>query len=445
MLGLPRPTLALTLLLAMLSVVFLLFGTTVLFSNWAVQREFQRLPPEVQAYLRSREQAERAGQVLAPTPPIPEIRTGTPADPYLPRGWSSPDVSGEVITPTGRITVEAGARWRTGRDPARANFPPPGRSQDFLATIQGILWRVGLLTAVVAAGLAWVLSRRIARPLTQVSMAAQRLAAGDLSARAPALHAEREVTELALNFNRMADNLQTLETERQQAAADIAHELRTPIAVMQARLDALEDGIYPLEAAQVTSLSQQTQLLSRLVDDLRTLTLSDAGQLKLRQQAVNLPELCLDVTSDLQARAQAQGVTLNFSVQGHAPAPFQGDPDRLRQIVLNLLENALRHARTQVQLTLLGSESSYHLHVEDDGPGIPADAHEKIFTRFTRLDPSRSRGTGGSGLGLSIVQAFVQAHGGSVAVSSGALGGAKFTVSLPLTAQPRDGLLVTGR
>ncbi|MFC6748723.1 ATP-binding protein [Deinococcus aquaticus] len=281
-----------------------------------------------------------------------------------------------------------------------------------------------------AALLAWLLARRIAQPVSAVSRAASRLAGGDLSARAPMQTSEREMAALAQSFNEMAENLQLLEQERQQAVADIAHELRTPIAVMQARLDALEDGVYPLNTEQITLLSTQTQLLTRLVGDLRTITLAEGGKLALDPCPLDLGTLGRDVVGDLQDRAAARGVLL--SVQA-AETLIHGDPVRVRQITTNLVDNALRHARSRVSVQIEAVQGQALLHVEDDGPGVPEDSREAVFTRFTRLDGSRTRDTGGSGLGLAIVRALAAAHGGAAHLSgSASLGGARFTVTIPV-------------
>ncbi|GGL87143.1 hypothetical protein GCM10010840_26300 [Deinococcus aerolatus] len=423
------PSLALTLLLAMLSVVVLSVGSTYVFSNLAVQGEFRRLPPDVRKYLRAQQEAQRRGEVIV-TAPIPQIRTGTPADPYLPPGRSSPDVNGVVRGPDGADTViEAGARIRSQND---GGGPPRGftpRSQDFLKNIQRNLLQVGLLAAAASALLAFFLSRRLVRPILAVSAAAAGMARGDLSIRAPVLSGERELADLADNFNAMADNLQTLETERRQAVADIAHELRTPLAIMQARLDALEDGVYTLNPDQVALLSEQTQQLTRLVDDLRTLTLAEAGRLSLRPEALDLGRLTAAVVRDLHDRAGARGVTLHLDMP--ASIPLHADAGRVRQIAVNLLENALQHASHRVQVTVTREGATALLHVDDDGPGIPETSREAVFTRFMRLDSSRTRGTGGSGLGLAIVQELAHAHGGAATAGQGPLGGARFTVRFP--------------
>ncbi|PNY79925.1 two-component sensor histidine kinase [Deinococcus koreensis] len=414
----------------MLAVSLLTVASMFVFSNAAVQREVRRLPPEVQRYLRAQQEALRRGQVVV-SAPVPEVRTGSPADPYLGRGQSSPDVGGVVGAVGDDLVIAQGRPPRggdetPGRDTPR--FAP--RPRDFVMQVQQSLVQVGLISAAASALLAWLFARRVAQPVSAISQAARQLAKGDLSARSPAFRGEREVAELARTFNDMAGDLQTLEQERRQAVADIAHELRTPMAVIQARLDALEDGVYPLELEQVRMLSEQAQLLTRLVDDLRILTLLEAGRLPLHPAHTDLAELAELVVRDLGDRASARGVTLSLRAE---PAATRADPDRVRQILTNLIENALRHARTRVEVSVQAQDSAVLLRVDDDGLGIPADSREAVFTRFTRLDDSRARDSGGSGLGLAIVHALAAAHGGRArAAASDTLGGASLWVSLPL-------------
>ncbi len=415
----------------MLAVVVVSVGSMLWFSNLAVQREFKKLPPEVQTYLRVQQEAARRGEVLAPMPPIPEILTGMPTDPYLAPSMSSPDVSGIVNNPNGdAIIIEQGQRVRSGdgnRNNQPRNFVP--RTKDFLLEIQRSLINVGLISAAASALLAFLLSSRLAKPIVAVSNAAKKLAQGNLSARAPLLSSEREVAGLAQSFNDMASNLQSLERERQQAVADIAHELRTPIAIMQARLDALEDGVYPMNAEQIVLLSVQTQVLTGLVSNLQTLTLADAGQLTLNPAPTDLSVLAGEVVRDLSDRATAKHLSLQFKA---SVAPIHADPARMRQIASNLIENALQHATKRVEVHVETQGQNTLMHIEDDGPGIPEESYETVFTRFARLDESRARNTGGSGLGLAIVRALVTAQGGSVKASRSRLGGASFTVTLPM-------------
>lgn len=416
-------SLGVTLLLAMLSVVLLSVGSTFAFSNLAVRNEFRRLPPDVQQYLRAQQEAQRRGETTVIAPPPPPSRPALLGPQWPPELGLQPGQS----TSDGTQPVAGAVRRSDAGSPTR-RFG--SRNQDFLKDIQQSLVQVGLLAAAASALLAFLLSRRLARPILAVSAAAAGMARGDLSIRAPVLNGERELAELADNFNAMADNLQALETERRQAVADIAHELRTPLAIMQARLDALEDGVYTLNVDQVTLLSEQTQQLTRLVDDLRTLTLAEAGRLSLHTEALDLTRLTAGVVRDLEDRAGARGVTL--SLDAPSPTPLRADAGRVRQIAVNLLENALQHAAGRVQASVVTEGGSALLHVDDDGPGIPEGSREAVFTRFLRLDSSRTRGTGGSGLGLAIVQELAQAHGGSAQAGQGPLGGARFTVRLPL-------------
>ncbi|WP_019009228.1 sensor histidine kinase [Deinococcus aquatilis] len=448
------PSLTVTLMLTMLAMVLLTIGGMFLFSNLAVKRQIARLPPEVQAYLRAGQAAERLGQQLAPNPPTPEIRLGNDPDAYLlPPGDSSPGVYGTVPNPNGPTTTienglrpqppgDTGSGERRGRTSFSGLLPAAvnPRTQDFVRDVQSSLIQAGVLAASAALVLALLLARRVVRPIGAVSRAAAELAAGNLAVRAPTLGAEREVAELARTFNEMAESLQALERERQHAVADIAHELRTPIAIMQARLDAIEDGVYPLTPEQVTLLSGQTQLLTRLVGDLRTLTLADAGRLGLNPQGVNLGELAAQVVRDQQDRAAARSLSLTFRTAPPTlmPAALTADPDRVRQVTSNLIENALRYASSRVEVQIEAMPDAVQLHVDDDGPGIPAAQRDAVFTRFTRLDESRARDTGGSGLGLSIVRALAAAHGGRASVDRSPMGGARFTVTLPLHPAGRE-------
>lgn len=412
----------------MFLVVSVSVSGTYFLANLALKHEFMKLPKDVQGILQSRLQGPRK-HTISIQPPLPIIRTGHPLDAYLDKNWSSINVNGVVIkghwSRTRDITVINGNRIY-GNPNARNAL----RQLDFLGNVQKSLILSGILAATISAMLAWLLARRIAKPVADVSKAASQLAKGDLNARVSIYSKEREIKELASKFNYMANTLQHLEEERQQAVTDIAHELRTPLAVMQARLDALEDGVYPMNNKQIALLSEQTQLLTRLVGDLRTLTLLEAGQLQLKSQSLELGGLIEDWVDRLQDRAALKDIALTWQ----APREeiwVEVDKDRLYQISLNLIENAMRYAKNQVWIHLERDIDVVRLHVDDDGHGIPAEQRQKIFTRFTRLDQSRNRDTGGSGLGLPIVQALAQAHGGGAEASQSHCGGARLTVWLP--------------
>lgn len=288
-----------------------------------------------------------------------------------------------------------------------------------------------VLSALLAGLIAWYL----ARPLSAVSKAARQVAGGDLSARAllptqeprgPGRGPGGEAVRLVDDFNAMAASLERLEAERQATAAAIAHELRTPLAVLQARLAALRDGVFPLEAREVGLLAQQTDLLARLVEDLRHLSLADAGRLTLDLQPCDLAALVRDVVAGFEPRAAAQGVRLDVRAQA---ALVTGDAARLRQVVGNLLDNALRFtpAAGTVEVTVCRDEAGVTLLIRDSGPGLGESDPERVFGRFYRADARRS----GSGLGLAVVRSLVELHGGRAEAVNSPSGGALFRVLLP--------------
>jgi signal transduction histidine kinase len=295
------------------------------------------------------------------------------------------------------------------------------------------------LSLVVVVLLAGVFSRQLARPVTAVTRAAARVTAGDLSARVeitPRM-AQRndETTQLARNFNAMATTLERLARERRDMIADIAHELRTPLSVLQGTLDALEDGVLPLNHDEVARLSRQTELLARLVEDLRTVSLAESARLQLDLRPTELAGLVEELVESLRVEANERNVRLVFHAGTGVLSPIRIDADRLAQIVLNLLWNAVRHtpAGGLVTVHLVQGESQQIVQLSDTGPGIPEEALPRLFDRFYRADGSRARAYGGSGLGLTIAKLLTELHGGTVTAANRPEGGAVFTVTLPLT------------
>lgn len=293
----------------------------------------------------------------------------------------------------------------------------------------------GTLAVVLAVALGLILSRMITRPIQRVSLAAARLAEGDLSVRVPVAphlaEARDETAELARSFNAMADTLEKLEHERRAMIADIAHELRTPLTIMRGRLEALEDGLAPLSLEEVANLHQQTLLLARLVDDLRLLSLAEHGRLPFERRPADLSALVRRVAGDFEAQAQARAIRL--SVSAPAALEAQVDADRLAQVLANLLDNALRHTPSAgtVEVSAMEEAGEVILSVCDSGPGFPEDVRERLFERFYRVEASRERSSGGSGLGLAIVKTLVGLHGGRVTARNRAEGGAELRVVLP--------------
>ncbi len=227
----------------------------------------------------------------------------------------------------------------------------------------------------------------------------------------------------------MADALARDEELRRRLVSDVAHELRNPLTTIAGTVDALRDGVYRPDEPVLASLAEETAHLQRLVEDLQVLATADAGRLRLERGQVDLAALAAAVVDAHAPAASVAGVELRADLQ--AALPVAGDAVRLRQVLANLLSNALRHARTRVVVGGAREDDAVVLVVRDDGPGIPADQVALVFDRFWRGDPSRARATGGSGLGLAIVRELVAAHDGEVTAESVPGEGSTFTVRLP--------------
>lgn len=297
-----------------------------------------------------------------------------------------------------------------------------------LALIMGILFCIPF---ALIAGL-WI-SHLITLPVNSIAEAAKRISVGDFSVRAHSHHRRDEMAELVKHFNSMADSLEALEHERRATAAAISHELRTPLAILQARLQALCDEVIPGSPVEFRKLLEQAEHLGRLVDDLHTLSVADAGRLSLHTEWVDLPKLAQDVLDKYANRLHEYGMTTDFIVE-EADLHIQADSDRLRQVLNNLIENALRYARHGhwLEVRMGRDQHSAIIKISDAGPGIPASIRENLFQRFYRVERSRNRATGGTGLGLAIVKTLVTLHGGQISAETSLKGGASFEIRLPI-------------
>ena len=268
---------------------------------------------------------------------------------------------------------------------------------------------VAFLAALLLAG---VLTRSIVAPVRRLSGAAHAIAQGNLTVRA-AVHGRDEVAELADTFNDMAASLERAENARRAQTADIAHELRNPLAVLQGTLEALADGIYAPTPEALQPALDQVRTLNRLVDDLRTLALADAGQLVLELGPVEIEAVVNSVMDAFRDTLRARGVTLAAQVDGPLPA-IEGDYERLTQVMNNILSNAARYlpAGCEVRVHVSPDADGVTVRIADNGPGIPDAELPYLFERFWRGEPSRSRKTGGAGLGLAIARRILEAHRG---------------------------------
>jgi signal transduction histidine kinase len=295
---------------------------------------------------------------------------------------------------------------------------------------------IGLLVAsLIAGGLAVVISlvmaRRLSDPLVSMTQAAQAMSRGDLDQRV-AVHSQDEIGRLAGAFNSMAASLQRGEQLRRNLVADVAHELRTPIAVLRADLEALQDGVYQPSAERLAALREETETLSRLVADLHELSLAEAGQLAMELRPYDLSVVCRQAVTGMESQATARGIALQVS-RADAHAFSSIDPDRMAQVLRNLISNALRYTPSggMVKVECWRDGDSNLISVRDSGTGIQPEDLPYIFDRFYRGEKSRARATGGAGLGLAIVKQLVEAQGGQVWVESTPGQGAVFIIRLP--------------
>ncbi len=305
-----------------------------------------------------------------------------------------------------------------------------GLEQQFLGRMQQILTIGAALAVGVGLALGALLSRRLTAPLQHLAAAARAVAAGDLNQKVQ-VEGSAEVVEVAQAFNEMTAALGESERQRQNMVADVAHELRSPLTVLQGNLRAILDGVYASNEAEISRLYDETCLLSRLVDDLRELALADAGQLHLHLRPTDLLQVVQSTVENLAPAAEAQDVALTADVSGDLPF-VQADPDRVAQVLRNLLVNALRHTPSGGSVTVRASlsEGAVRVDVADTGEGIAPEHLPHVFERFWRADAARMR-TGGTGLGLSVAQSLVEAQGGRIWAESTPGQGSTFRFTLP--------------
>ena len=273
--------------------------------------------------------------------------------------------------------------------------------------------------------------RKMGAPLANVMTAADAVAEGDLSVRVPE-RGPGEFRRLSESFNRMVDELARADQQRRNMTADVAHELRTPIHILRGNLEGILDGVYEATPEQIEMMLDETSLLTRLVDDLQTISLAEAGQLPLHLAPVNISELLEDVKTSFSAQAEEAGINLTVDVDD-ADLTVDADAGRLDQVLSNLIGNALRYARADTCLCLQAESSPNHvrLRIRDEGQGIPPEDLPFIFDRFYKSDKSRNREKGGSGLGLAIAKQLIQLHGGTIKVESEVGEGTTFIIDLP--------------
>lgn len=303
------------------------------------------------------------------------------------------------------------------------------------SAIRGLALPVGVIsffTGLLTLLIGFLLARRVVTPLADVIAAAHDVAAGDLSARV-LVRGPGDLRGLSDSFNRMADALERNDHERRALLADIAHELRTPLTVMRGRLEGIVDGVYPPDEDHVAPVLEETYLLERLVDDLRLLTLAEARQLHFDRARIDLGEIAHRAADLFAAEAAENGVALRVHTDPHLPLVF-ADPQRTEQVISNLLSNAVRYVPAQGSVALIVQRAAQGVEVavSDNGLGVPEADLPKLFDRFWRGEKSRTRATGGAGLGLAIARQLVEAQGGKITASNLPEGGLRVAFVLPI-------------
>lgn len=293
---------------------------------------------------------------------------------------------------------------------------------------------LALIGVAVGLGVGLYLGRRIARPIESVSRAAAAIARGDLNARAaPVANISGEPATLIADFNRMAESLARADRELSETAAAVAHELRTPLTVLRARLQAVLDDVLPLGERDLVALLAQIDMLAAIVDNLDVLSLAGAGRLPLLRQKVDLAEEAAGVVDAMGATFRGVGMVVSRDLQS---APALADRNRVRQALIALLDNAAAYAASGqcVEIRTRLEADQARLDVLDKGPGLPQGSEQTIFDRFWRGEPSRSRASGGTGLGLAVVRAIAEEHGGRATAANRPEGGAHFSIFFPAVA-----------
>ncbi|MCP5095852.1 MAG: HAMP domain-containing protein [Chloroflexi bacterium] len=391
-----------------------------------------------------------------PAGPRPDNRGGQPTSGAQPRGGNSDSRSPSLFALTnlqGRVLIPAG-EYRAGETVAQSILAvnvalesngnvigyvletdtPPVRDTaeaSYIARTRQALGYGAVGAIVVAIFLGVLLARSLTRPLRELTHATEAMAQGELAQEVP-VRTQDELGQLTAAFNKMSADLDRSNQLRRQMSADIAHDLRTPLTVLSGYIEAMHEGVLKATPARFALMDKEVRYLKRLVEDLRTLTLADAGELSLNRQVVAPAELLEGVAAAFSVQAEQQSVLLHVTAPSALP-PISIDPDRITQLLGNLVSNAFRYTPAGGTITLGATQQNgaVQLSVNDTGQGISADALAHIFDRFYRGDSSRQQDEGESGLGLAIAKSIAEAHGGGITAVSTLGKGTRFTINLP--------------
>ncbi len=313
-------------------------------------------------------------------------------------------------------------------------LPPPQNNDDILSSInRNIIY--GALAALAISSVIGVLgARQITKPIVELTAASHNIAAGDLSQQVP-VRSKDEIGQLATSFNKMSADLVKGQKQRQQMTADIAHDLRTPLSLILGHAEAIEDGVLPATPETLHIIHDEAKRLNGLIEDLRTLTLADTGQLTLEKRKVNPADLMNRAGYAHKPLAQEKNIEISIDVNEKLPQ-IEVDPRRIGQVLDNLVSNAIRYTppNEKIKLEVDTHHEGLRFSVQDSGPGIAESDLASIFDRFYRADKSRNRSEGGSGLGLAIARSLILQHNGRIWAESQVGQGTNFQFILPIPA-----------
>ncbi|MGB0848339.1 MAG: ATP-binding protein [Thiolinea sp.] len=313
----------------------------------------------------------------------------------------------------------------------RREFNDDSDDARFVNQQKKTLLMVALLTLLISFLIAFLLSRQLVKPIQSLRRSSSELARGNYATRIKVQNND-ELGLLSQDFNKLAQSLQQHEQSRQQWIMDIAHELRTPLAILRGEIEAIQDGISLASPDTIQSLHQETLHLQRLVDDLYTLSMSDNGSLSYQKNQLDLTELLRETLAQFEPKIQQSGLQLQQNIPATA-VWFNGDSQRLQQLIQNLIKNSLRYTNSpgELHISLCSDTENIVLQIADSAPGVPDTALPHLFERLYRVESSRNRATGGAGIGLSICHNIVQAHDGTIQAGHSPYGGLQISVTLP--------------
>ena len=315
--------------------------------------------------------------------------------------------------------------------PISVPFEGDPREVAFIDRTKTLLIYSALIGSVIALLLGVFLSRTLTRPIRELTRATHAVSEGDLSQQVP-VRSNDELGELAIAFNKMSAELSRSINSRKQMTADIAHELRTPLSLILGHAEAVHDGVLPPTQENFEIIREEATRLEHLINDLRILSLADAGELTINLQTIEPRRLLQEVASLYQYQTQKKNISLELDIASPL-STIEVDPGRMTQVLTNILDNAMRHTPEGGRIIMAARQQQdrIELSILDSGQGLQTDDINHIFDRFYRTDPARQREEGGSGLGLAIARSIVQAHGGQLSAQSEAGQGLKIMIRLP--------------